>query len=177
MQLPRYHAPNWRAMLSSMWQRILDFGKGAGTTILLVSMLLWVLSDLPHGSIDSSYVAMIGRRLEPAGKLLGWDWQLVVALLTSFVRKENVIATIGVLYGSAQGGANLGEALRAALTPAAALSFLVVQMLFIPCVATLASMWRETRSWRWTISSVLLLLVISFGSGLLVYHLARALGL
>jgi ferrous iron transport protein B len=97
---------------------------------------------------------------------------MMVALLTSFVRKENTIATLGVLYGAGQGGASLGVALQAALTPTAALAFLTLQVLFIPCVATVAAMRQETNSWRWTILSVVLLLVTSFALGIVVYQVA-----
>jgi ferrous iron transport protein B len=177
MEMPLYHAPDWRAILRSMWLRIVDFLQVAGSTILIVSVLLWALSYLPAGNIETSYLAQVGRLFEPIGRLMGWGWQMMVALLTSFVRKENVIATLGVLYGSGRAGAGLPQTLQAALTPASSLSFLVVQMLFIPCVATLATIRRETHSWRWTLGSVALLLVISFGTGILTYHAARWLGL
>jgi ferrous iron transport protein B len=102
---------------------------------------------------------------------------VIVALLASFVRKENTIPTLAVLYGAGQEGMGLGAALSGVLTPAAALSFLVVQVLFIPCVATVAAIHQETRSWRWTGLSVGLMLVVSFGLGLAVYQGARFLGL
>jgi ferrous iron transport protein B len=96
---------------------------------------------------------------------------MIVALLTSVVAKENTIATLGVLY---QGG-GLGT-LAATVAPAAALAFLVIQVTFVPCVATVAAIHQETRSWKWTAFSVGLLLVISLVAGVLVYQLARLLG-
>jgi ferrous iron transport protein B len=105
---------------------------------------------------------------------------MVVALLASFVAKENSVATLGILFGSA--GATLGTAgseaaglnaaLAGVLTPEAALAFLVVQMLFIPCAATVAAIRQETRSWGWTAFSVTLLLVISLVGGIAAYHVA-----
>ncbi len=89
--------------------------------------------------------------------------------------KENSIASLGVLYG-AGGEASLAQTLPAIMTPAAALSFLVVQMLFIPCVATVVSILNETRSWRWTLFNLVFLLVVSFGLGILVYQVAALVG-
>jgi len=101
---------------------------------------------------------------------------MMVALLTSFVAKENTIATLGVLYSTGEEGARLAEALSGVLTPAAALAFLAVQMLFVPCVATVATVRQETASWRWTAFSVALLLVVSFAVGIAIYQGAMLVG-
>ena len=102
---------------------------------------------------------------------------MIVALLSSFIAKENAIATLGILYGTGEEVAGLAETMFMVVSPAAALSFLVVSMLFIPCVATVAVMFQETRSWRWTVFSVLLLLGIALGAGIAVYQSAQWLGL
>jgi ferrous iron transport protein B len=171
MELPLYHLPNWRTIGILIWQRSLAFFKRAGTVILVVSVLLWALSALPTGQIETSYLAGVGRLLAPLGSLMGLSWKMMVALLTSFVAKENSIASLGVLYG-AGGEASLAHTLRAVMTPAAALGFLVVQMLFIPCVATIVSILHETRSCRWTLFNLVYLLVVSFGVAILVYQIA-----
>ena len=95
---------------------------------------------------------------------------MLMALLSSIVAKENTLATLSVLYqaGTVEGG--LTTALMHAITPSAALAFLVIQMTFIPCVATMAAIKQETRSWKWTIVSIALLLVASLSLGLLVYR-------
>jgi ferrous iron transport protein B len=173
MELPLYHVPNVRTIGLSVWQRLVAFLQKAGSIILVVSVVVWALSYLPQGQIETSYLATIGRLLTPLGALMGLDWQMIVALLTSFVAKENTIATLGVLYSSGQQGAGLATALRGALTPAAALAFLAVQVLFIPCVATVAAMRQETGSWRWTVFSVVLLLVISLTIGIAIYQGAQ----
>jgi len=103
------------------------------------------------------------------------DWRMLVALIASFVAKENAIATLGILYG--QGGDGLARTLVDHVSPASALAFLTVTMLFIPCVATVAVMRQETGSWRWTLFDVALLLAIALGAGILVYHGAGALGM
>jgi ferrous iron transport protein B len=171
MELPLYHLPNWRTIGILIWQRSLAFFKRAGTVILVVSVVLWALSALPTGEIETSYLAGVGRLLAPLGSLMGLSWKMMVALLTSFVAKENSIASLGVLYGAGS-EVGLAQTLPAVMTPAAALGFLVVQMLFIPCVATVVSILHETRSWRWTLFNLVFLLVVSFGVGILVYQVA-----
>ncbi len=176
MELPLYHLPNARTIGLSVWQRTIAFLKKAGKIILLVSVIVWALSVLPGGEIESSYLAAIGRLLAPLGGLMGLGWQMMVALLTSFVAKENTIATLGVLYSAGEEGTRLAEVLPGVLTPAAALAFLAVQMLFIPCAATVATIRQETDSWRWTAFSVALLLVVSFAVGIAIYQGARLVG-
>ncbi len=174
MELPLYHRPNGRTIAIQVWQNCTEFLKKAGTLILIMSVIVWILSTLPHGDIRTSYLASVGKALAPLGALMGLQWEMVVALLTSFVAKENAIATMGILFGAGATEAGLDVALAGVLTPAAALAFLVTQMLFIPCAATVAAIRQETRSWGWTASSVGLLLVLSIGAGILVYQLASA---
>ena len=171
MELPLYHVPNWRTIGILIWQRSLAFFKRAGTVILLVSVVLWVLSALPTGEIETSFLAGVGRLLAPLGSLLGLSWQMMVALLTSFIAKENAVASLGVLYG-AGGEAGLAQILPEILTPAAALSYLVVQMLFVPCVATVATVFQESNSWKWTLFILVFLLAVSFGLGIVIYQVA-----
>ena len=101
---------------------------------------------------------------------MGLNWKLLIALLASFIAKENSIAILGVLFGTANNGVELTSALTTAITPMAALSFLIVAMLFIPCASTMATIRQETRSWKWTVFSIGLLTVVSFGVGILVYQ-------
>jgi ferrous iron transport protein B len=174
MELPLYHLPNLRTILLLTWHRLVSFLQKAGTVILVVSVVVWILSTLPNGNIDNSVLANFGRSLEPVGKWMGLDWRMIVALLSGFVAKENSIATLGVLFGS-NNEARLATTLRAALTPASALAFLVVQMLFIPCVATVAAMKQETNSWLWVVLSIAFLLVVSLLGGIATYQVASLL--
>jgi ferrous iron transport protein B len=107
------------------------------------------------------------------------DWRLIVALLSSFVAKENSVATLGVLFGGATAsgiaGASLAARVAAVLTPAAAAAFLVVQMTFVPCVATIAAIRQESRSWLWTGTSVGLTLVVAVVLGVIVYQVGSLL--
>jgi ferrous iron transport protein B len=174
MELPLYHEPNPRTIGLVSWQRTIAFIKRAGTVILVVSIIIWVLSYFPGGNIEESILGRIGRSLEPVGKLMGLNWQLLVALLTSFVAKENTIATLGVLLGGETVG--LSEALREMLTPAAAIAFLVAQVLFVPCVATVAAIRQETGGWRWPAISMGLQLMLSFLLAIAVFQIARLIG-
>jgi len=176
MELPIYHLPNWRTIGMRVWQRSLSFVRKAGTLILGVSVVVWALSTLPAGNIETSYLARLGQLLEPVGRLMGLDWRLTVALLASFIAKENSIATLGVLFGTAQGG-SLAQQLAATFPASTALAFLTVQMLFIPCVATVAVIRQETKSWLWTLFDLGFLLIVSLSVSSAVYWAARMLGL
>ncbi len=175
MEMPLYHIPNARTIGLLVWQRSMSFVKKAGTAILGMSLAVWVFSFLPNGELNTSFLAQFGKALEPLGRLMGFDWRLTVALITSFPAKENAIATLGVLFGNAP-EAGLAEALAATFSTASALSFLVVTMLFIPCMATVAVIKQETHSWRWTFLSIALFLGLSLAGGTLVYRLAIVFG-
>ena len=166
MELPLYHLPNFRTIGIYVWNNILGFLKKAGTTIMVATLFVWGLSYFPSGDIMNSYLSMVGKFLEPIGQWMGLQWPVLVALLTSFVAKENTIATLGVLYG------NL-DVIKTVLVPAAAMAFLVFQILFIPCVGTVAAMLQETRSWKWTLASVGTQLALSLGLAVAVYQVGR----
>ncbi|MEW6093428.1 MAG: ferrous iron transport protein B [Chloroflexota bacterium] len=176
MELPLYHIPNTRTIGLLVWQRSRSFVKKAGTTILTMSLVIWALSYLPNGDLNTSFLTRFGQFVEPVGKWMGFDWRLTVALLASFPAKENAIATLGVLFGSTP-DAGLTDILAASFSTASALSFLVVTMLFIPCVATVSVIKQETDSWGWTLLSILMLLALSVAAGTAVYHLAVFVGL
>ena len=173
MELPLYHVPNPRIIGLVTWQNTMAFIKRAGTIILIVSLVIWVLATVPNGNISASVLSQIGRFLEPIGRLMGLNWQMMVALLSSFIAKENTIASLGTILGGQ--GAGLTQQLRTLLTPAAALAFLVVQVLFIPCVATVAAIHQETRSWRWPAIIVAYQLVLSFSMAIVVFQIGRLL--
>jgi ferrous iron transport protein B len=170
MELPLYHIPNLRTIALFVWHRSKVFLSTAGSIILFVSVIMWVLAGFPGPGIEHGYLDVVGRWLAPLAALLGLDWRMMVALLSSFLAKENTIATLGVLFRAGQGGISLEQALAGSLTHAAALAFLAVQMLFVPCIATVSVMRQETRSWRWTLFNVALLFVISFGIGIAIYQ-------
>lgn len=181
MELPRYSAPSLTAVAVSVWTKLKAFLKDAGTMIVVVAIAVWALSVFPGAAsggdytIEQSYLGRLGRFLEPLGAPMDMDWRLIVAILTGFIAKEVVIATLGVLY-AASGEDAIVATMQATISPATALAFLVITMLFIPCVGTVAAMRREAGA-RWMWFGTGLLLVVSYVFGLGVYELAALAGL
>jgi ferrous iron transport protein B len=176
LELPPYHIPSLRMALLATWDKVIRFVKLAGTVIVIISVTVWALSSFPGEGVGDSVLGQVGRGLEPIGGLMGLDWRMIVGLLSSFVAKEQTIATLGVILGTGQ-GEELKTSLTGILTPAAAVSFMVLQMLFIPCASSVATIWQETRSGRWTGFVVGYMLVIAFSMAIVVYQVARLTGL
>ncbi len=166
MEMPLYHVPNPRTLALYVWHNVRAFVQKAATVILAVSVVMAALSYFPHGDPLTSYMAQLGQALEPLARLMGVPWPLLMALFSSFIAKENTLATLGVIYGDLSGLQNL-------LTPAAALGYLVAQMVFIPCAATVATLRQELANWRMTLAVIALYLVLSPGSGVLIYQLSQ----
>ena len=171
MEVPLYRAPTRRGLATFVSQNLMAFLHKAGTLIVVVSAAVWFLSQYPGPGINNSFLAALGQALAPLGAAMGLDWQLLTALVTGFLAKENVIATLGVLYGG-DGSVQFSEAVRVAVSAASGLAFLVATMLFIPCAATLAVIRQETGGWRWPTISALLHLTISLAAAVAAYHLA-----
>jgi ferrous iron transport protein B len=159
-----------------VWHNTLSFIRKAGSIIVIMSAFVWLFSWLPNGNIQSSLLASLGRGLEPLGRWMGLgDWRLIVALLTSFVAKENTIATLGILFGPSSSAIGLAAQVASVLALPAALAFLVVQMTFVPCMATVAVIKQETGTWKYAFHNLGLLLVISLLSGTIIYQIGRLL--
>jgi len=163
MELPLYHVPNMKTIGIYVWQNLLGFLQKAGTVILGGSLVIWGLSYFPTGEVMTSYLSYAGRFLEPIGLWMGLPWPVLLAILTSVVAKENTIATLGILYG------DVVKVLPTLLTASSALALLAFQMLFIPCLGTIAAIHEETKSLMWTIVSAVMMLSLSIGAGVLIY--------
>ncbi len=175
MELPIYHRPDARTILIAVWSRLLAFIRKAGTVILAVSVIIWALSYFPAGEVETSWLASLGRFIEPLGVPLGLDWKMITALLTGLVAKETVVATLGVLYSV--GSEGLTAVLPTIMSKASAAAFLVVMMLFIPCVATIAVLKKEMNSNKWFTGTIVLTLIVSYVGGMAAYQLVKFLGL
>ncbi|PKN18867.1 MAG: ferrous iron transport protein B [Deltaproteobacteria bacterium HGW-Deltaproteobacteria-6] len=175
MELPIYHRPALKTILMVIWARTISFVRKAGTVILGVSLLIWLLSYFPTGQVDESFLAYFGRLLQPLGVPLGLDWKMITALLTGLVAKENVVATLGVLYSVGKDG--LVAVLPTVMSHPSAAAFLVVMMLFIPCVATIAVLRQEMNSNKWFYATIVMTLMVSYLGGMAAYQLVRYLGL
>ena len=159
MELPAYHMPTITNVLRSMWERGWSFIKKAGTIILLSTIVIWFLSNfgfvegafgmLEEDQLDMSILAGVGNAIAWIFMPLGWgNWQAAVASITGLVAKENIVGTMGVLYGG--GEETVYQTLAAAFTPVTAYSFLVFNLLCAPCFAAIGAIRREMNNMKWT---------------------------
>ena len=159
MELPAYHLPTVGNVLRSMWERGWSFIKKAGTIILLSTILVWFTSYfgftadgfrmLAEDELDLSILARIGSVIAWIFAPLGWGtWQAAVASITGLVAKENIVGTMGILYGG--GELTAWQALHAAFTGVTGFSFLVFNLLCAPCFAAIGTIKREMNNARWT---------------------------
>ena len=159
MELPAYHWPTLGNVLRSMWERGWSFIKKAGTIILLSTIFVWFTTYfgwvdgtfrmLDESEIDSSILAAIGGAIAWIFKPLGWgNWQAAVASITGLVAKENIVGTLGILYGGGDG--TVYDAMAQAFTGITAYSFLVFNLLCAPCFAAIGAIKREMNNAKWT---------------------------
>ncbi len=159
MELPAYHWPTLGNVLRSMWERGWSFIKKAGTIILLSTIFVWFTTYfgwvdgtfrmLDESEIDASILATIGGAIAWIFKPLGWgNWQAAVASITGLVAKENIVGTLGILYGGGDG--TVYQNIAAAFTGVTAYSFLVFNLLCAPCFAAIGAIKREMNNHKWT---------------------------
>lgn len=175
MELPIYHSPDIKTIMMVIWSRTISFIRKAGTVILGVSLIVWLLSYFPSGNVENSLLASFGKLLQPLGVPLGLDWKMITALLTGLVAKENVVATLGVLYSVGREG--LSNILPTIMSPESAAAFLVVMMLFIPCAATIAVLKKEMNSNKWFYATIVMTLVVSYLGGIAAFNFVKWLGI
>jgi ferrous iron transport protein B len=200
LELPPYRVPPPRLLAAQVWGAARAFLRRAGTIILLVSVVLWVLlsfprSEAPPGTppaeaarsaLEQSAAGRIGHALEPAIAPLGFDWKIGVGLVASLAAREVIVATLAQIYASESGdeSGSLREAIRAdrdpetgrpVFTPATVASLLVFFVFALQCTSTLATMWRETNSWRWPAFAFGYLLALAYGASFLTHRVVGAL--
>ncbi|MDR2018516.1 MAG: ferrous iron transport protein B [Syntrophobacterales bacterium] len=175
MELPLYHRPDLKTIGLVVWSRTMAFIRKAGSVIMVFSVAIWVLSNVPGGKIETSVLAWIGHKIDFLGAPMGLDWRMIVALLSSIVAKENSIAILGVLYNVGEQG--LRSVLPTVITRPSALAFLVMLMIFIPCAPTITVMRHEMENWRWFVFSIIFMFCLSLMAGIGAYHAAPFLGL
>ena len=174
MEIPPYRLPSLRSITLRTWQELKDFLYRAATLIVAGVVLVWLLTHFPAGvpvAGAETWAGQLGQVLAPVFAPLGIHWQETVALLFGFVAKEVVVGALAVIYGS-----NLTAQIAAHITPLQGISFMVFTLLYTPCVATLAAIHAESRSWRITALSVLLGLASAWLASLLVYRIGLLLG-
>ncbi len=167
MELPPYRLPTITGVIIYTWQRVQIFLVRAGTIIFLAVVLFWLLNYT--GAMEP-----IGRAIAPIFSPAGFgQWQASAALIFGILGKEVVIGTFGTLF--AVGGGAIGETIAVQLgwTPLVAFAFMVMVLLYIPCVASLAIIKRETGSWGWTSFVVGYTLVLAWLVAVLIYQIGR----
>ncbi len=158
LEMPPYRWPTPRGLALRLIDRAKVFLHRAGTVILAVALVLWVVAHLPlHDGqappIEQSYAGMIGKAIEPVIKPLGFDWKIGIGLLTSLAAREVIVGTLGTIYGiegeAHSKGLHLQQALHNDLTPGGAVALLVFFAFAMQCMSTLAVVRRETGGWKW----------------------------
>ena len=201
MELPPYRVPMVKSLTIHMWDRGKIFLKKMGGIILVGSIVVWVLSSFPQNhqpkntdtvntretgrqtesikkNTGNSFMGQIGKAVEPVFKPIGIDWRGGVALLTGFVAKEIVVSTMGVLYvGESEESDALPKALLASgMTKLSALSMMIFVLLYVPCLATVATIRRETGSLKWTIFSIVYSTSLAWFTAFCIYQGGQLLG-
>ncbi|HMN33305.1 MAG TPA: ferrous iron transport protein B [Chitinophagaceae bacterium] len=188
MELPVYRVPRWNNALIVMLQKSKTFVIEAGKVILLISIVLWMMSSYGPGSnqlvekvsLDNSYAGIIGKKIEPVIKPLGYDWKIGIALITSFAAREVFVGTMATLYRVDNDDENtLKETMAKARLSNGALvysiptgvSLLVFYAFALQCMSTLAIVKRETGSWKLPILQFLGMGILAYLSSLVVYSL------
>lgn len=177
IELPPYHMPSITGIFIHVWTRVSQFIKKAGTIILAFSIIIWFLASFPNGveyGSQKSYFGNLGQIISPVLSPLGFsNWKMAVALLFGVVAKEVIIGTFNTLYS----GVSLVSALRHDFTPLSAYSFMVFILLYAPCVATLATVKKETNSWKWPIFMIIYTTVIAWFMAFIIYQTGLIFGL
>ena len=181
VELPSYKLPNPANILQGVTQRAKAFLKRAGTTIFGIMILIWFLSSVPAApagapgpAIDYSFAGMIGRALQPAFAPIGFNWQIVVALIPAMAAREVVVAVLGTVYalGAGEAGGALGPALQHQWSLPTALALLAWFVFAPQCASTLGVIRRETNSWTWPAVMFAYMSVLAYLGALVTYRLA-----
>ena len=182
LEMPPYRLPSARSLMMRLIDRSVVFLKRAGTVILLVSVVIWFLSNFPLENgmppkIENSVIGQFGHFIEPAIKPLGFNWKIGIGLISSLVAREVIVGTLGTLYGvenASHESVDLQQALQSELDLGGAIALLIFFAFALQCFSTLAIVRRETGGWKWPIvqfSYMLVLAVLGSYAANKIYHL------
>jgi ferrous iron transport protein B len=186
MELPPYRLPTIKGLMIHMWDRGKGFIKKAGTVIFAASVIIWFGQTFDFSlhmveEVSTSIFGAVGTFIAPFFAPLGFgDWRSSVALLTGFVAKEAVVATMGILNNvgdAGEGSVQLIASLQTYFTPLKAYAFMTFTLLYMPCIAAFAAIKREMNSWKWTLFTVGYQTATAWIVSFLVYQGGRLLGL
>jgi ferrous iron transport protein B len=177
LEMPPYRWPTLRSLGLRVTERAQVFLKRAGTVILGVSFLLWMLASLPliHGApppIEHSLAGRLGHTIEPVIRPLGFNWKIGVGLVCSLAAREVIVSTLGTIYGMEPGkdDVSLQHALQRDLSPAGAVSLLVFFAFAMQCMSTLAVVRRETGGWKWPAIQFAYMSALAYVSSFVVFQ-------
>ncbi len=172
MELPPYRVPTAKAIVRHTWSKGEQYLRKMGGIILVACIIVWALNYFPLQG--DSYLEMLGKFLAPVMEPIGMGWRATVAAIAGIPAKEIIVSTLGVLYSGNEAVADsaLGPRLAADFSAASALGFLVFVLLYCPCVATLAAIARETRSWRYAAFSAVYNTALAWIMAFIVYRIA-----
>ena len=186
MELPAYKTPDPKSVLFNLWLRARIFLERAGRIILPLMVVVWALSTFPYPpegatgpAIDYSFAGMIGKALEPLFAPIGFNWQMVIALIPGMAAREVAVAALGTVYAVADpesATSLLGATLATNWSLATGLSFLAWYIFAPQCVATLGVVRRETNSVKWTWVMVIYMFTLAYLASFVTYHVAVAMG-
>ena len=178
LEMPSYRWPTLQSLGLRLYDRARVFLHRAGTVILLVTVVLWVMANVPlqHGhapQIADSLAGTVGRTIEPVIKPLGFNWKIGVGLITSLAARETIIATLGTIYGMDPDAQKLGleQALRQDLTPGGAFALLIFFAFAMQCISTIAVVRRETGGWKWPALQFAYMTVLAYAGAFVAAHL------
>jgi len=173
IELPPYRMPTFRNVHKQAWHQTSLFIKKAGTIILMAVVLIWFLASFPFGveyGSELSLLGRIGKTITPFFKPLGFgNWKFSVALLFGLVAKEIIVSTLGALYGLGESG--LMSVIPNQISPLGALAFLFFTLLYIPCLATIAVIKKESGNWRFTLLQIITTIAVAWIVSFLVYNI------
>ncbi len=180
LEMPSYRWPTVQSIGLRLLDRAKVFLRRAGTVILLVTVLLWVMASVPTQNgqrppIAESLAGTVGRVIEPAIKPLGFNWKIGIGLITSLAARETIVATLGTIYGMDpdQQANDLENALRQDLTPGGAAALLVFFAFAMQCISTIAVVRRETGGWKWPIFQFSYMSAVAYISAFVVAQIIR----
>jgi ferrous iron transport protein B len=176
LELPMFRRPSLKNAIRLMWNRTSIFVQKVFTYLLIGAIALWILSNFPWGvDVEYSFAGMFGHLVEPIFKHLGFDWRGAVAFVFGFFAKEIVVETFGILY-AVEGKAAIATAISGSMTALSGFAYMAFSLLYIPCLATLATIRKETGSWKWTVLAVIYGLIVAYLVTTVIVGLGRFIG-
>jgi ferrous iron transport protein B len=178
LEMPAYRWPTVQSIGLRLLDRSKVFLRRAGTVILLVTVLLWVMAHVPYENgkppaIEHSLAGAIGHTIEPAIRPLGFNWKIGIGLITSLAARETIIATLGTIYGMDPKSheMDLQNAVRQDLTFGGAVALLIFFAFAMQCISTIAVVRRETGGWKWPIFQFTYMSALAYAGAFAAFHI------